>query len=705
MTHRGDDDLEGFRPRHDLSEEYAGAPVQGGMAPLNAQAGRQAHHLRKRSPLVTVALYMALGVVAVLVTGVIFLFIAAPTHLIRDEIIAIVKAETGRDLSVAGKTSFSFFPSLGIELGDVSLSPPPGMAGAPTMRVAALTVSVPIVPLLRRELAIDRLVLDKPEFDLRVDRHGRRSWDFAKLELIELANLALDDVRIVDGTLRYSDERSGVRETIDQINVKVALKSLTSPLSAAGDLRWKSETVRFDGHVGSLKAVLDGVATKLAMKVDARPVTANFRGTLRMGETALVDGRLGARSASVAKLAAWFGTTLPNVKGLGLLTLDGQLKTTGSTVALNNATIVLDGATAKGKISVDTKGIRPFVRTTLQISELDLNKYMVAGGSAARPPAKLKDESEKPAGPLRGYTQRAGGWSTEPIDVSGLGALDLEGRLTLGRLLYEKIKVGRSEIAIVLRNRQLKINFEEVHLYEGKGRGVLVLDARQSIPRLVARLRVNGVSARPLLRDAAGFDGIAGDGQLTLSLTGQGRNQQQIVSALNGTADLAFFNGALVGINIPAIIRSAQRFEFDGWSQSPSQKTDFSELSAIFKIVQGIARNQDLKMTSPLLRITGEGMVSLPAKTLDYVVKPKLVASLAGQGGQQDLAGIVVPVRVHGAWANPNFTPDLSGFLKGLKGGSIRSFLDGLIGRSGKGSGGDVDKDDVEKLLKKFLGR
>ncbi len=761
MTNRGDDDFEHYRPRQDLSDRHATAPVQG----RGAQPGQPAQHAQKRNPLVTVAFYLLLGVIAALVSGFTFLLIAAPTDLIRDKIIAVVKDETGRDLRVAGKTSFSIFPSLGIELRDVSLSPPPGMSGAPTVRMEALTVSVPIVPLLQRELAIDKLVLHKPVFNLHVDSNGRKNWDFnkpgsradrgrkgrirlsqaggsktlpaelrefargsgrqpeAKTGLSSLANLALDDVRIVSGTLHYSDARSGRRETVEQINVKLALASLTSPLSASGDLNWKSETVRFDGNVGSLKAVLDGITTKLAIKVDASTIVAKFSGELTVHESTVVEGNVSVRAGSVRKLATWLGTDLPDVRGFGALSLDGHLKTGASTIALRQATIVLDGATAKGKVIVETKGIRPFVRTTLQISELDLNKYMSAGGPTARRPGKPTaspksiDELLKRDRPrVRGYTKRAGAWSTESIDVSGLGALDLEGRLTLGRLLYEKIKVGRSEIAIVLRNRKLKINFEDVRLYQGKGRGVLALDATQAIPSFVARLSADGVAARPLLKDAVDFDRIAGNGRLTVNLTGRGRNQKLIVSALNGTADFAFFNGALIGVNIAAIIRSAQQLQFSGWSDSPSQKTDFSELTATFNIVQGIARNENLKMSSPLLRITGEGLVSLPAKTLDYVLKPKLVATLSGQGGQRGLEGIEVPIRVHGPWANPKYTPDFSAilkdpdaaikrFTKGIKSSDVRRALDGLLGPSGKGSGGNGDEDDAEKLLKKFFGR
>ena len=38
---------------------------------------------------------------------------------------------------------------------------------------------------------------------------------------------------------------------------------------------------------------------------------------------------------------------------------------------------------------------------------------------------------------------------------------------------------------------------------------------------------------------------------------------------------------------------------------SQTEKTDFSELSASFQIADGVARNRDLELKSPLLRLTG----------------------------------------------------------------------------------------------------
>src|SRR3546814_9664610 len=69
-------------------------------------------------------------------------------------------------------------------------------------------------------------------------------------------------------------------------------------------------------------------------------------------------------------------------------------------------------------------------------------------------------------------------------------------------------------------------------------------------------------------------------------------------------------------------------------------------------------------LVAPLVRMTGAGKVPLPQRTVDYLVKPKLVGSIEGQGGGSDVAGVTVPIKVTGPWHDISYKPDLEGMLK-----------------------------------------
>jgi AsmA protein len=95
-----------------------------------------------------------------------------------------------------------------------------------------------------------------------------------------------------------------------------------------------------------------------------------------------------------------------------------------------------------------------------------------------------------------------------------------------------------------------------------------------------------------------------------------------------------------------------------------TQKTDFAELGGSFTVKQGIVANDDMHLQAPALRIGGRGTVDLPRRTLDYRIEPKATTNLEGQGGKQEVAGILVPVIIQGPWDHLTFTPDLSGVVE-----------------------------------------
>jgi hypothetical protein len=103
-------------------------------------------------------------------------------------------------------------------------------------------------------------------------------------------------------------------------------------------------------------------------------------------------------------------------------------------------------------------------------------------------------------------------------------------------------------------------------------------------------------------------------------------------------------------------------------SAAAEQQTDFSELSATLTIDDGLVKNDDLSMKSPLLRVSGKGTVSLPQEQVDYLITAAIVGTLEGQGGAAtgELRDIPVPIRIRGTFDNLSYTPDLETLGKRL---------------------------------------
>ncbi|MPY72020.1 MAG: AsmA family protein, partial [Alphaproteobacteria bacterium] len=219
-------------------------------------------------------------------------------------------------------------------------------------------------------------------------------------------------------------------------------------------------------------------------------------------------------------------------------------------------------------------------------------------------------------------------------------------------------------------------------------------------------LDVSGLQANPALKDAAEFERIEGTLNTKLDVKTRGRSQREMVQALNGSGRLNFADGAIRGINIGAIIRNVREGNFDPKARD-KQKTDFTELSGTFRITDGILRNADLALLSPLLRVTGKGTVDLPKKTLDYRIQPKLATTAQGQGGKTDVAGISVPVIVSGPWDNLSYRPDLAGAVEGVPAEALDRLKEMVpdVGKSDGSSDSGKSGSSPADTLKKLFGR
>ena len=743
--------------------------------PAHRAAARQAEP-RERSMFATVAIAAVAGLGILAAVAVAFLVIAPPVDLIRREAVAAVKRETGRDLVIRGDAGLTLYPNVGVRLGDVSLSAPPGMGGPPTVTMKQLDVAVKLMPLLQQRVEVKQLVLTRPVFDLRVDRNGRASWDFAlardrtaatrlaaatgtgpvtdagapHLVMAQaatagrlpaatrqaLGELSLDDVRIVSGTIDYADERDGTRHKLTSLDATVSAAKLTMPLRAKGDTDWQGKTVNFDATVTNLATLIDDKRAKLALEIKSRPLEANYTGSLDAANGIGLDGNVTASAPSLRALAQLAGHALPPNDGFGAFTLATRLKAQGDSLTLDNADVSLDGMRAVGRIAATLAKPRPQVKADLKIAELTIDPYFSGGGGApasaapaskapaaqtppgpaaptappATAPQSIEDLLERGNGPrVKGYTARAG-WSDERLDLAMLDLIDADARLSVGKLRVRDVSVGQSDVVLALKNRVARTTFERVQLYQGTGRGTITIDASGPSPALAANLVVDGVAAAPLLKDTASVDWMSGTGKVTLALTSSGATQRELVSALDGRAEIAFTDGAVTGFDVAKAVRGLSQGKLTGLNASAGDKTDFSQLSASFDIADGIATNQDLTLLSPALRVSGSGRILMPDRQLDLLIKPKIVADTTGQAGAIDLAGIEVPVKITGPWDRPQYTPDLSKIDAGqavkaveqigknLKGKNADEIVDDLFGKGSKES--EKAKKFIDKLFR-----
>jgi len=694
--------------------------------------------------------YVGLGLGCLLLGAITFLMVAAPVELVRDKLIEQVKARTGRDLVVSGSTSLVVFPRLALSLADVSLSAPPGMGGAPTLAVETLEAELGLASLLTGQAGLRRLVLIRPKIELRVDAQGRRSWDFARAgsrstpfdgdepRLVPvsapatpvappsnggnltamLATLSSASIGLHEGSLHYGDERSGVSHDVTALDADLVLEEGAGSLQGKGSFTWRDETVAVMGDLSSVRALIEEGGARLSLRLAGRPIEVHYDGKIDVGAGLALKGNLELKAPSLEALGAWVGSRpLAAVRDAGALAFSSALTGESGRMELADLTGTLGDTGLSGDLAIEARPARPYVSGSLRLSELDLGGILIRPASKAalepassdgRPAAKTPQKGPQ----VRGFTQRTDGgadWSDDIIDPTPLGLADADLAVVADRLVYKDVKTGPVRLALALADSVARFTLQEMLLYEGRGRGVATLDGRGQVPAITVNMLLEGISAHPLLKDAMGFEWLEGRSTLTIALAGQGASERQIVSTLNGKIDLATNNGAIDAIDVSKILRGIEQGRFAGLVAAHGDKTAFSELAGSFTIANGVADNQDLRLVSPNLRVTGAGSFNLPARSLDYTVRPK-VASLNASTDRAviNLSNVEIPMHIEGPWDKPNFSlvgqeqilEAVKQIGKNIKSQDVQDVIKGLLG-DGDSQQKVKPRDILEKLLKK----
>ncbi len=231
------------------------------------------------------------------------------------------------------------------------------------------------------------------------------------------------------------------------------------------------------------------------------------------------------------------------------------------------------------------------------------------------------------------------------------------------------VKMSGQNVAITLGNASL---------YGGSIKGTAKHNGDNSV---AVDMDLSSVQIEPLMTALTGASKVKGTANVTVKVTGKGASQPPIMNSLNGSGDIKITDGAIKGIDIANFIRNAKAGFIAG--NSPSESTDFTALTASFKIVNGILSNDDLSMLSPVLRLTGKGTLNLPQETINYRAEPTIVGTLKGQGGKVDAKGVAVPLNISGPWSAPKVQPDIAGLVQGLMKdpGALKDNINALLGK------------------------
>lgn len=651
------------------------------------------------------------GVIALVVLALVVVNMLISADAVRDRVAARVKEQSGRDLAVHGSSSLLLMPSPHIVLTDVEITDPENRAGA-DLTIARLALDVSFGQLFSRQVDADRVVMERPVLTVRLkdgvqQQQGdagplappapTRAAAAAPLRFIAAEagggssrrDVMLKDVHIEDGTVRIIYNAEGAERRIEHIDASLSLPHLVDPLTAKGDFDWKGLRVGFDLKLES-PADLETRSARLDLALDTDAIDGSFGGYVAAKPAFSAEGDLAVKSQSVPSVLAWMRQQPPSATAIGTGELNSHVAWRQGEISFTQTRFALSHATGQGQAVVTLKSPRPYLRAAFALETLDLNPFF----AKAPGPSGEAASAAQPAGATE-HVQPKSGRSTDlssspesggdaeaeapmaesapapqapdaaPAHVANVmpAAFDADVNVNVSQTKVARLTIGPSSLGLSLRDGVLDANLSDMQIYDGQGNGKFTLDASKPVPAFTSHLVLDNVSLQPLLAGAAGFNLLAGRAKVELTLNGSGRTGDEIKHSLAGNSTIDITDGAIEGINLTELIAGIGAGKIPDLEQGPGAKTTFSDLGGTFTIASGVAESHDLEMTAPLLEVTARGTVDVVTGSVDFLAQPEIVAGPKGKGGANALAGLSVPVRIEGPFANPTFKPEIKGLF------------------------------------------
>jgi len=613
------------------------------------------------------------GLVAAALIGAGALFYMVSRLDVRAEVERAVENATGRDLTIAGDVGVSFWPVLGLRAEEATLANVEGGRAPAFIAMDEIDVGVELRPLLNQDVRVRRLVLQRPRIALEVDAEGRPNWIMQPRTAptpqqpapdpdappARPREVSLREIRISDGEVSFFDARRGVGWVVGDADLTTAITSMSSPVRLTGSVRYNDQAVELEVDLADPSAVAAGRNSEIQVEIESELLNASFDGvtTALSGEVA---GAIQASGPSLRQLAAWSGSPLVGATGLDAFSVTGRIAIGGGRYDFSNAGFALDRIQGRGDFVLSQLRGKPYLSGRLELFDFDLNPYI--GGQAAPPvttPVEAPTEAQTASAPTAEIAaveapprtvDIAAAPSEQPIDFSGLRAINADLELTTHVMLVQHMRIDRAQLSLVLNDGFMAATLHNLTLYGGSGRGRFELEARDSGVRTMQDLVFDGVDAQRFLSDAVNFGNIEGRSEMAINLRTQGATQTELINNARGRVHIEVVSGVLRGVDLGGVSRTI-RNALRGELIAPEARTPFHGFSATFAVANGALASSDLSFNTSDLAIPGVGVIDLDAKRLDLRMAPR-----SARGG-----GIVVPFSVRGPFTALAYDSDIRG--------------------------------------------
>ena len=516
------------------------------------------------------------------------------------------------------------------------------------------------------------------------------------------------------------DIEGSAGETRVRVRGSVGTASAEAPMSLVLELTNPSlaaligqVTPEFDAGIDGAVALTGTVAgppqaLDVALHADVAGAKVSVAGTMAAAEPTAFDLTLGIEHEDMTRFLGDIGIDYrPAAVNLGGLEIDGKVAGEASAFAISEISGSVGPVAVIGALEIDLGGERPRVAGNLRTSEIIVDLFLPVPGSG---PAAAVSAAATSAGAQDGDDAGQGRWSTDPIDLEWLDAIDGEIALASSAIDYGRYRFVEPSLRLVLDDGALDIAPLTGTLYGGAVEITARLEGAGP-PRVALALRLDDADLLQALIESAQIDRASGRLAVSAELSAEGANQFELISSLAGSGRFSAREGSVRGVDLRRLSNRLRRLneitDYLGLIQASLSggETTYSTLDGTFRASEGIFRSDDLRMTLDGGEAEGAATVDLPRWGIDLRARARLVEHPEAPG---------VGLDVFGSLDSPQRDlriQDLERYLAARVGGAVlRKLLpDALTGDEGapdpSSGSAPAGGDAVESLLKGLLDR
>jgi uncharacterized protein involved in outer membrane biogenesis len=313
---------------------------------------------------------------------------------------------------------------------------------------------------------------------------------------------------------------------------------------------------------------------------------------------------------------------------------------------LNDLAMILDQTNLRGSFSVANFD-KPAIKFGLDIDQINIDRYL------------SPVEDGKNNAPITPETAAS---AAVKLPIETLQAINIKGDLSIGNLIVSKAKLTKVKLSLSGKDGKISLAPVTANLYQGSYSGKISINASGKLPKVVVNSAIKGVQIEPLLKDTMGNADLVGKSDISIAVVARGSDTDTFKKTLSGQAELKVTNGIVRGVDVPRALEQVEiMIESKRFGKVNTEgDTPFSSLTATLPINAGIVTNNDLLLTAPGFKVTGQGTLArISDMTWKYNLKVGVdERSVSKNDKTYNLGDYTIPIKCRGKIAGENCKPD-----------------------------------------------